>query len=67
MEGGILTPNEAVEKLFSARKCSRNALLPRPRNWHDLTNFEFFYSLNVKVTGAARLYRAASSDQRERG
>jgi hypothetical protein len=27
----------------------------------------FFYSLNVEVTGAARLYRAASSDRRERG
>jgi hypothetical protein len=27
----------------------------------------FFYSFNVELTGAARLYRAASSDQRERG
>ena len=27
----------------------------------------FFYSFNVEVTGAARLYRAASSDRRERG
>jgi hypothetical protein len=29
--------------------------------------FGFFYSFNVELTGAAQLYRAASSDQRERG
>jgi hypothetical protein len=31
------------------------------------SRFEFFYSFNVELTGAARLYRAASSDRRERG
>ena len=37
------------------------------RYWVIFRETRFFYSLNVELTGAAQLYRAASSDQRERG
>ena len=35
-------------------------------DWVIFRKTRFFYSLNVEVTGAARLHRAASSDRRER-
>jgi len=48
------------KKTTSKTKMARR----KPRHFlrrEDLEN-GFFYSLNVELTGAARLYRAASSD-----
>jgi hypothetical protein len=54
----VLFPeDERIEK--TKRKMKNGAERPR-RFFASWTGIEFFYSLNVKVTGAARLYRAAS-------
>jgi len=44
-----------------ARKSPRHFLV------QNLLKNAFFYTFNVELTGAARPYRAASSDRRERG
>jgi len=60
----IETPNESVEKPQNQNFQKRNSLISIATIFEKCAKFDFFYSLNVEVTGAARLYRAAPVDCR---
>jgi hypothetical protein len=64
----FLTPNEAVQKGRTLPVLQISwSLESMTYVWHFLSERGFCTASTFKVTGAARLYRAASREQSERG